>query len=132
MFIYFVFENHYLLFYKWQVFSQKSGLDGLFLADRKAFLFSPHHCYHTLVTLLMKGIRSRCFFLKGEISLSQICHQGSEHHAKEQTYYFLFFSHSARTTVPPEQSHTGSLDDDTTSGWLQTNGLRPSVDVTCT
>ena len=56
----------------------------------------------------------------------------SEHHDKEQTYYFLFFSPSARTTVPPEQSHTGSLDDETTSGWLQTNGLRSSVDVTCT
>ena len=83
-------------------FSQKSGfrdtcfkLGGLFLAGQIAFLFSPHHCYnHKLVTLLMKGIRSRWFLLKEEISPSQTRHQGSEHHAKEH----LFFSYSTFST----------------------------------
>lgn len=36
-----------------------------------------------------------------------------------------------RTTVPPVHCHIGS-EVGTTTGWLQTNALRFSVDVTCT
>ena len=105
----------YLLFYikLWQVLSQKSGfrdtcfnLRGLFLAGRIALVFSPNHCQHKLVTLLMKGIRSWCFLVKGEILPSQTLHHMELMNASHSTNLFTnSCDHISTNGKAPLHSH---------------------------